>query len=142
MFTNELSQICTKPMITKQAEDFLFKEECYQIIGAAMEVHTVLGAGFLEAVYQEALGIEFTNSRIPYEKEALLDVKYKGILLDKRYIADFICFDEIIVELKTTEIIIPDHVAQVLNYLKATNTKLGLILNFGASKLQYKRVIL
>jgi GxxExxY protein len=129
-------------MITKQAEDFLFKEECYQIIGAAMEVHTVLGAGFLEAVYQEALGIEFTNSRIPYEKEALLDVKYKGILLDKRYIADFICFDEIIVELKTTEIIIPDHVAQVLNYLKATNTKLGLILNFGASKLQYKRVIL
>ena len=129
-------------MDTVSSEDFLFKEECYQIIGAAMEVHTVLGAGFLEAVYQEALGIEFINCRIPYEREALLDVKYKGIVLDKKYVADFICFDEIIVELKTTEIIIPDHIAQVLNYLKATNSKLGLILNFGASKLQYKRVIL
>lgn len=120
----------------------IFKEEVYGVVGAAMEVHRALGAGFLEAVYQEALKIEFTERGIPFLKEAVLNVNYKGRVLDKKYVADFICFSEIIVELKAMDAIAPEHTAQVLNYLKATNKKLGLLINFGAPSLQYKRIIL
>ena len=107
-----------------------------------MEVHKTLGSGFLEAVYQEALKLEFEECEIPWSKEVLLEVTYKGRILDKKYIADFICFDEIIVELKAIEMLVPEHIAQVLNYLKATDKKLALLINFGASSLQYKRIIL
>ncbi len=123
-------------------EKFPYKSECYQIIGCCMEVHKALGAGFLEAVYQEALGLEFSEKSIPFVKEKVLDVWYKGKLLDKKYIADYICFDEVIVELKACESLSPEHIAQVLNYLKATGKKIGLLINFGSQSLQYKRVIL
>jgi GxxExxY protein len=123
-------------------EEFPYKSECYQIIGCCMEVHKALGAGFLEAVYQEALGLEFSEKSIPFVKEKVLDVWYKGKLLDKKYIADYICFDEVIVELKACESLSPEHIAQVLNYLKATGKKIGLLINFGSQSLQYKRVIL
>ncbi|MDZ7846871.1 MAG: GxxExxY protein [Owenweeksia sp.] len=122
--------------------DFPLKDECYRVIGCAMEVHNELGCGFLEPVYQEALGREFFESEIPYVKEQRLDVSYKGRLLNKKYIADFICFDKLIVEVKAMEGLLPEHTAQVLNYLKATGLKVGLLINFGATKLQYKRVIL
>lgn len=128
--------------IDTNLEEYLFKDECYDIIGAAMEVHKTLGPGFLEPVYQEALELEFDVSEIPYEKEAFIEISYKGKVLDKKYIADFICYDEIIVELKAVESLLPEHVAQVINYLKATDSRLGLLINFGASKLQYKRIIL
>lgn len=123
-------------------EEYLYKQECYDIIGAAMEVHNELGHGFLEPVYQEALSIVFQESGIPYIKEQVLEIHFKGRHLNKKYVADFICYDEVIVELKAMENLAPEHIAQVLNYLKATGKKLGLLINFGTSKLQYKRVIL
>jgi GxxExxY protein len=121
--------------------EFPFKEECYDIIGACMEVSNELGCGFLESVYQETLSIEFAEQGIPFEKEKVLDVYYKEHLLSKKYIADFLCFNQVILELKATESLCPEHTAQVLNYLKATGKTIGLLVNFGAAKLQYKRII-
>ena len=121
--------------------ELIFKEESYKIIGAAMEVHKELGAGFLEAVYQEAFELELQKQEIPYEREALLNIYYKGTKLKKRYSADFICFDKIIVELKALGELSTNHEAQILNYLKTSKLKLGLLINFGSSSLQYKRLI-
>jgi GxxExxY protein len=122
-------------------EEYLFKEECYEIIGCAMEVHNELGHGFLEAVYQEALEIVFIQNEIPYIREKVLDIEFRSIKLQKKYSADFFCFDNIIVETKATKELTDTDLAQVLNYLKATNKKIGLLINFGSSRLQYKRVI-
>lgn len=123
-------------------EDYIFKRECYEIIGCCMEVHSELGCGFLEAIYQEALELSFMDTEIPFEREVQLDVFYKGRELNKKYFADFICFDEIIVELKAVDKLSEVHYAQVLNYLKATGKRVGLLVNFGAKSLEYKRVIL
>ena len=123
-------------------EDYIFKKECYEIIGCCMEVHSELGCGFLEAVYQEALELSFMDTEIPFEREVQLDVFYKGRELNKKYFADFICFDEVIVELKAVNQLSDVHYAQVLNYLKATGKRVGLLVNFGAKSLQYKRVII
>jgi GxxExxY protein len=121
--------------------EFPLKEECYDIIGACMDVANKLGCGFLESVYQEALCIEFAEQGIPFEKEKVMDVYYKGQLLSKKFIADFICFNKVIPELKAVESLRPEHTAQVLNYLKATGKTIGLLVNFGTAKLQYKRII-
>ena len=121
--------------------DFLFKEECYRIIGCAMEVHNNLGYGFLEAVYQEALAIEFRNQGIPLIREKEIDIKYKGITLNKKYFADFLCFDEIIIELKAISELTENNYKQLFNYLKATEKRLGLLINFGNESLEYKRII-
>jgi GxxExxY protein len=121
--------------------DLYLKNECFQIIGCAMEVHRELGNGFLEAVYQEALSIEFNAKNIPNKAQANIDIFYKERLLDKKYISDFICFEEIIIELKVVEKLKSEHYAQLLNYLKATNCKLGILINFGTTSLEYKRVI-
>jgi GxxExxY protein len=123
-------------------KEFPFKEETYEIIGAAMEAHKILGSGFLEGVYQEALSIEFKTRNIKNEREVPLQIQYKDHVLSKKYIADFICYDKIIVELKALNELCGDHEAQVLNYLKATNSKVGILLNFGCKSLQYKRIIL
>lgn len=122
--------------------EYLFSSETKRIIGACFEVHNQLGHGFLEPVYQEALKYEFFRQQIPFDKEKRLDVFYKGQKLEKFYIADFVCFDNIIIEIKAVEGLIDDHVAQVLNYLKATELNLGLLVNFGTPKVQIKRVIL
>ena len=114
----------------------------YKIIGACIEVHSQLGCGFLEPVYQEALSMEFKNRNIPYQKEKLIKINYKNKMLSKKYIADFICFDKIIIELKALSKLTSDHDAQLLNYLKATGFELGLLVNFGTKKLEYKRMIL
>ena len=121
--------------------DLLFKEESYKIIGAAMEVHKELGAGFLESVYQEAFELELKKQNIPYEREALLNIYYKGTKLKKCYSADFICYNKIVVELKALGELSTNHEAQLLNYLKTSKLKLGLLLNFGSKSLQYKRLI-
>lgn len=123
-------------------EKYLFKDECYKIIGCCMEVHNELGCGFLEAVYQEALSIVLSEKKVPFVKEKVLDIEFRGKILDKKYIADFICFDELIIELKATDALANHDIAQVLNYLKATGKRIGLLINFGTTKLQYKRVIL
>ena len=121
--------------------DLLYKTESYKIIGVAMEVHKELGPGFLEAVYQEAFELELQRQDIPYEREKLLNVFYKGKKLKKHYSADFVCYDKIVVELKALGELSSDHEAQVLNYLKTSKLKLGLLLNFGTKSLQYKRLI-
>ncbi len=123
-------------------EVYPYKKECYSIIGCAMDVHNELGCGFLEPVYQEALSIVLNEKAIPFVKEKVLDIEFRGRILDKKYVADFICFNEVIVELKAVDAIMDKHIAQVLNYLKATGKKVGLIINFGTTKLQYRRVIL
>ena len=120
--------------------NFLYKNECFKIIGSCMTVHSELGCGFLEAVYQEALELELNS--IPFKKEPKIDIHYKERLLHKNYIADFLCFDEVIVELKAVKSLDDIHAAQILNYLKATKKKIGLLINFGTNSLQYKRFIL
>ena len=122
--------------------DLLFAEEIYNITGAAMDVQNELGTGFLEPVYQEALAIEMNARGIPFEREKELTIEYKGYILDKKYYADFVCYDDIIVELKAVDAIKNEHVAQVLNYLHASQKKLGYIINFGVKPLQRKRVVL
>ena len=119
----------------------IFESESYEIIGAAMEVHKELGCGFSEPVYQEALELEFLRRAIPHEREKQLQIYYKGVLLDKKYICDFICYGQIIVELKALSNLISEHEAQVLNYLKATGFRLGLLINFGGKSLEYKRLV-
>ena len=121
--------------------DILYKDEAYKIIGAAMRVHSILGCGFLEQVYQEALEIEFEKQHIPFQREVSLAISYDGKILKKQYVADFTCYDKIIVELKALNSLESGHEAQVLNYLKATGLKLGLLINFGEKTLKYKRII-
>ena len=121
--------------------NILYKDESYKIIGAAMIVHNEIGSGFLEAVYQEALENEFVFQCIPYKREIPLPIFYKGKLLSKSYVADFVCYDKIIVELKAASSLSSEHRAQVINYLKAAKFKLGLLVNFGENKLKYERLI-
>ncbi|GMO70181.1 MAG: hypothetical protein Ta2A_18730 [Treponemataceae bacterium] len=121
--------------------DILYKDESYKITGAAMAVHTELGCGFLEAVYQESLEKEFCFQGIPFKKEVELPIYYRNQLLSKHYRVDFICYDKIIVELKAVSEIINDHRAQVINYLKASKLELGILFNFGKDKLYSDRII-
>ncbi len=111
----------------------------YAIIGAAMEVHNCLGRGFLEKVYHEALKIEFNRRNIPFSSEARLPIRYKDVALDCHYQVDFICFNEVIVEIKALNTVGPNEYAQVINYLRASNITRGLLINFGATLLDYER---
>ena len=117
------------------------EEESYNLIGAGMSVHGELGCGYLEAVYQEAFAIELEIRGIAFEREKQLTLHYRNRVLRKSYYADFFCYDKIIVELKAFQSLHPEHEAQVLNYLKATGCKLGLLFNFGARSFQYKRLV-
>jgi len=126
----------------EKVEGLLYKDEVYQIIGAAMEVHKVLGPGFLEAVYQEALEIEFILRGIPFESYKNLKIPYKESVLKKCYEADFVVFEKIIVEIKALDSIISKNKAQIINYLKATKLRLGVLINFGEESLVWKRFVL
>lgn len=118
-----------------------YKQESYDIIGAARHVYNCLGHGFLEAVYQEALEIEFKRRGIPYAREQELKIVYDGVELKQKYKADFVCFENIIVELKAIQCVEDTHRAQVHNYLHATGFKLGLLINFGNSdELERERI--
>lgn len=107
-----------------------------------MAVHNELGSAFLEPVYQEALALEFSIRGILYSKEHRLEIYYKDALLEKKYYADFLCYDKIIVELKACSGLTDQHVSQALNYLSALKLKLALLVNFGTPRLQWKRVII
>ena len=120
----------------------IYKEESYKIIGAAMEVHRELGNGFLEAVYQEALALEFEEQNIQFEQEKEIEIYYKDLLLDKKYRTDFLCYNKIIIEIKAVSELVSEHESQILNYLNATENKLGILINFGTKSLQYKRMVL
>ena len=118
----------------------LFAGETRRILNACMTVHNELGNGFLEAVYQDALEIEFREVGIPYSRESKITIFYKGHRLDKEYFADFICFDKIIVELKCVTRLVNAHKAQVINYLHGTGLQIGLLVNFGEASLKWERL--
>jgi len=123
--------------------ELIFKQEVYQIIGAAMDVYYQLGRGFLEPVYQEALAIELRRRGIPFEAQRELTIYYKGQPLEKRYFPDVICFGQIVVELKVCDRLTGKEKSQILNYLKATKNHVGLLINFGSrGTLEWKRYVL
>jgi GxxExxY protein len=125
------------------AECLILKEEVYAIIGAAIEVHRHLKSGFLEAVYQEAMEIELTAKGIPFVAQSEIRISYKGLLLRKGYIADIICFGQVLVELKVMERLTTKEESQLLNYLNATGMKVGLLINFGdPGRLDWHRFVL
>ena len=121
--------------------DIFLKEESYEIIGICMEVHTNLGMGFKEAVYKDALEIEFRSNSVPFVREKQFKIEYKGFILPHKYYADSIVFNSIILEIKSTSFIMDTFIAQTINYLKASGVKLGIIVNFGEKSLTYKRVV-
>ena len=120
--------------------DSTYDQELYGIIGAAMEVQNELGMGFLELVYHDALNVELELRGIPYETEKPIAITYKGQPLERTYKADLVCFDTIVVELKSVEKLKAEHTAQLLNYLKATGMPMGILINFGEKPLRYKIV--
>jgi len=123
------------------SEKIIYKEESYEIIGACMQVHRSLGAFFLEAVYEEALEKEFNKEKIPFQKQVKLELYYNEQKMNKTYRADFICFDKIILEIKAVSILPKVFQAQLRNYLRCTEMKLGILINFGQPSLNYKKVV-
>ena len=122
--------------------DYIYKKECYDIIGTAMQVYKVLGHGFVEAVYQEALQKEFVHRNIPFQREKEINIYYGNEILDIKFKPDYICYNGIIVELKAVTELDDIHRAQIMNYLKATKYRLGLLINFGCQHgLEYERKI-
>jgi GxxExxY protein len=119
----------------------IFEKESYEISGICMEIHRVLGIGFKEPVYKDAMSIEFAKAFIPFEREKKFDIEYKGIILIHKFFADFVAYHSIILEIKVAPFIIDRFVAQTINYLKASGMKLGIIINFGERSLTYKRII-
>ena len=119
--------------------NLLFPQESYDIVGAAMKVHEILGCGFTEKVYQDALAVEFIERGIPFQREVELHANYKGITLSSTFIPDFICYDSIIVELKAVRELDDMHRSQALNYAKVANMQLALLINFGADQLEHER---
>ena len=120
-----------------------YAEEGYALMGAAFEVHNVLGGGLLEEIYQQSLEIELEMRNIPFRRKEELLVHYKGRVLEKRYIPDLFVHERIVVELKAVSAIAPDHEAQLINYMRITRSPIGYLINFGPiGKIQYKRFIL
>ena len=116
----------------EQKERLLFKEECFKIYGCIYEVNKKLGSGFLEAVYQEALEIELKRNNIPFIPQQELEILYDGIPLKSRYVADIVCYDKIIIEIKAVSKLSNQHKAQIMNYLAASGIRLGLLVNFNS----------
>jgi GxxExxY protein len=123
-------------------DKIIYKEESFKIIGICMEVHSNLGAGFLEIVYKDALEYEFRKANIPFEREKMYEVVYKNTILQHKFYADFVVFDNIILEIKGVSGISDEYIAQALNYLKVSKNNLALVVNFGQLSLNYKRVVL
>ncbi|MBL7473756.1 GxxExxY protein [Robertkochia sediminum] len=118
-----------------------YEKETYKIIGACMTVHKEIGSGFTEGAYQEALEMELEEQNIPFEAQVRLPIMYKGKKLRKYFVADLLCYDKIIVELKSSNFLHKSGSDQLVNYLKATNHEVGLLINFGESSLKWKRFI-
>lgn len=121
--------------------DYLYKEETFKIIGLLFEVHKNLGKGFSEIVYKDALEYEFNANNIPFAREKEYGVQYKDLVLKHKFYADFVVFDKIILEIKSCETFSASHFSQCLNYLKVSNNKLALLVNFNKSSLEHKRII-
>ena len=123
-------------------DDIYLKEESYKIIGICMEVHKILGKGHSEVVYKDALEYEFKLNSIPFEREKMYEIEYKDIVLPRKYVADFVIYNEIIFEVKAISQLTNSDIKQTLNYLASSKNKLGLLANFGEDSLKYKRIIL
>ncbi len=122
--------------------EIVYKEESYRIMGACFEVYRQMGCGFVEPVYQECLELELASQGLVFQPQEELDLSYKGQLLKRKYIPDFILFDKIILEIKAVTALTDEHRSQVHNYLKATGFRLGLLVNFGHSpKVEYERIV-
>ena len=122
--------------------DLLYRDETHQLIGLCMEVHRELGKGHDEVIYKDALVVELSRGSIPFEREKKFEIAYKGVLLAHPYYADFVIWEKIVFEAKAVEALTDSHVKQVLNYLAASKLRLGLLVNFGADSLEWKRVVL
>lgn len=123
--------------------EIILKDEVYAVVGAAMEVYYTIGTGFLEAIYQEALEIELSRRKIPFESQKPLALTYKDIVLKKQYFTDLVCFGQIIVELKVVPRLTSGEMVQIINYMKITRHRVGLLINFGSGpKLEWKRYII
>lgn len=123
--------------------ELLLKDEVYQIVGAAMDVYYTLGRGFLEPVYQEALEIELGRRNIPFEAQKELKIEYKELKLKKEYVADFICYGQIIVEVKACQGLTAREEGQLINYMKATRMRVGVLINFCSQvRLEWKRYVI
>lgn len=126
----------------KEKDKIVLKDKSYRIIGCCFEVYKEMGTGFLEAVYQECLAIEFEEMKIPFIEKPLLNLNYRTRRLKQTYQPDFLCFGEIIVEIKTVKQLTDEHRAQVINYLKSTKKQLGLLINFGHyPKIEHERFV-
>ena len=123
--------------MTEHAND----RQTFEIIGAAMEVHKELGCGFLERVYREPFALELTSRGVPFERERKFRVRYKGRLMPSSYVVDFLCYGEIVVELKALSALSPVDHAQAINYLRVSGHRRALLINFGARSLQFKRIV-
>ena len=122
--------------------ELILKDEVYAIVGAAIEVHRVLGSGFLEPVYQEAMEIESTVRQLPFTAQPVLKIRYKEHTLNKEYIPDFIFYEQVIVEIKALDRLSGKEESQILNYLKTSGYKVGILINFGSHpKLEWKRFV-
>ncbi len=122
--------------------ELFFKQESYKIIGACMEVHKTLGMGFLEVVYKDALELEFKRLEIPYVREKNFELFYKGVALNRTFQVDFWVYNQINLEIKSKSMLVEEHILQTKNYCACAKCKLGILVNFGQSSLEYKRIIL
>ena len=123
--------------------EMILAEETYALVGAAMDVYYRLGTGFLEPVYQQALAIELKLRNIPFRPQGRFQIEYKGHFLEKEYVADFVCFDQIIVEIKALNQLSPVDWSQILNYLKVSKLRVGLLFNFGSNgRLEWKKLVI
>lgn len=122
--------------------DLIYKEEFYKVIGICMEVHRILGRGFLEIVYKDALDYEFRLNNIIYEREKVFKINYKKVILPHKFYADFIVYNNIILEVKAVNGIVDELIKLTLNYMACSKCKLGIVVNFGEDSLRYKRLIL
>ena len=123
-------------------QDLIYKQEVFQIVGAAMNVHRYFGPGFTEKVYQEALQVEFQKQEIPYKRENPIRAKYHDIELNAEFVPDFICYNDIVVELKAVKELDDIHRSQAISYGKVAGTKLSLLINFGEPSLRYERYVI
>jgi GxxExxY protein len=121
--------------------NLIYKEECYAIVGICMKIHKKLGKGFKEIVYKDAMEIELKNAGICYEREKKFNIVYEGIILPHQFVADYFVFDSIIIEVKATSVIHADSFRQTLNYLKVSQIKLGILINFGTDSLTFQRIV-
>lgn len=122
--------------------ELLYKEDVFRLVGICMEVHSILGRGFSEVVYKDALEYEFKKHNIEYEREKRFNIQYKDIILLHEYISDFIVYKKIILEIKAIECLSKSHKKQCLNYLASSKLRLALLVNFGEDSLKYERIIL